>query len=899
MQTSISPGPSRGRRIDDWLRAGGILIASSERAARSIRGTYNRRRQAEGLTAWPTPAIHEYRSFLRQQWDRSFSDHRLVLSALQEEWLFGRIAESGQHAAAVLHGPRLRLAAMAREAHELLCNYAPELLPADKREVWPGDAEVFSQWLEQFDRRCQEEGWLSSSRLPLEMNGKLSGEEQRPPLLLAGFDRFTPTQAAFFGVWGQHEILTDAPEVAATHFYETPDAASELAACALWCRARLEDDPSSRLLVISQDADLRRGEIERAFARHLDSASSTVPPLEFALGVPLAHTPLIRGGLLILRWITNKPLSENEVDWLLASNLTAESAAETAALQRQMKALRQRQLQRPEWTLESFINAQPGGTLLPESWTRRMLTAARRLQPLTQKHSALEWSELLPQSMKDLGWPGAHPMPSANFQVHDHWNKAIEATGTLGFDGQEISWGVFHSALARHLENSLFSPESQAARILISGPTQSAGLVADAIWFLGCEENTWPFSGQAHPFLPVFVQREAGMPHSSILSDAKLARTVTDRLLRSAGEVCFSMARLRAKAEANPSHMVLAIAGAPAPVPEEFVPASLPRPQTVSVEDRSNVPYTGTKAEGGAGTLTLQSQCAFRAFASARLGAQDWDPAEVGLNPRQRGNLVHDVLHSVWGGPAKNGLQSSNELQALLAAGGREGLQAFVRQHVEKVMSGISASIRDRMSQRYLELEAVRLTTLVTEWMVYESSRASFTVAETEQKTPVTVAGLALDLRLDRRDALGDGTSVVIDYKTGEADPRRWATERPEDVQLPLYAVFGAPQSPMKDPGGLVFGKVKVGEAEFSGRVRDCNVFLPSAGPRHAMVKNPLTDQQLLEWRAVIEKLASDFLAGRADVDPRDYPDTCEHCTLSGLCRVSEDRAGDVLLAGQ
>ena len=37
--------------------------------------------------------------------------------------------------------------------------------------------------------------------------------------------------------------------------------------------------------------------------------------------------------------------------------------------------------------------------------------------------------------------------------------------------------------------------------------------------------------------------------------------------------------------------------------------------------------------------------------------------------------------------------------------------------------------------------------------------------------------------------------------------------------------------------------------------------------------------------------MARDFLAGRADVDPRDYPDTCDRCGLQTLCRIQENRA--------
>jgi hypothetical protein len=58
-----------------------------------------------------------------------------------------------------------------------------------------------------------------------------------------------------------------------------------------------------------------------------------------------------------------------------------------------------------------------------------------------------------------------------------------------------------------------------------------------------------------------------------------------------------------------------------------------------------------------------------------------------------------------------------------------------------------------------------------------------------------------------------------------------------------------------------------------------------------ALVKNPLTAEQLEDWRDYIERMARDFLAGRADVDPREYPDTCDHCGLQTLCRIQEIRA--------
>jgi ATP-dependent helicase/DNAse subunit B len=57
------------------------------------------------------------------------------------------------------------------------------------------------------------------------------------------------------------------------------------------------------------------------------------------------------------------------------------------------------------------------------------------------------------------------------------------------------------------------------------------------------------------------------------------------------------------------------------------------------------------------------------------------------------------------------------------------------------------------------------------------------------------------------------------------------------------------------------------------------------------LVKKPLTDEQLLDWKEYIEKLVKAFISGHVEVDPRDYHDTCKHCGLQTLCRVREQES--------
>jgi hypothetical protein len=106
-------------------------------------------------------------------------------------------------------------------------------------------------------------------------------------------------------------------------------------------------------------------------------------------------------------------------------------------------------------------------------------------------------------------------------------------------------------------------------------------------------------------------------------------------------------------------------------------------------------------------------------------------------------------------------------------------------------------------------------------------------------------------------------------------------------VQLPLYAGFAL--DPKEELGGLVFAKVRAGDLEFDGRVGDAKAtLLASLSSSSKLVKKKFSAELLIDWRDHIEQLAKDFLAGRAEVNPREYPKTCERCGLQTLCRIQE-----------
>jgi ATP-dependent helicase/nuclease subunit B len=106
-------------------------------------------------------------------------------------------------------------------------------------------------------------------------------------------------------------------------------------------------------------------------------------------------------------------------------------------------------------------------------------------------------------------------------------------------------------------------------------------------------------------------------------------------------------------------------------------------------------------------------------------------------------------------------------------------------------------------------------------------------------------------------------------------------------VQLPLYAGFALDQD--HNLGGLTFARVQPGKLAFAGRIGDpqATIFAGLNGT-NSLMKSIFQAEQLIAWRDEIEKLAHEFLAGHAEVDPKDYSKTCERCGLQTLCRIGE-----------
>ena len=193
--------------------------------------------------------------------------------------------------------------------------------------------------------------------------------------------------------------------------------------------------------------------------------------------------------------------------------------------------------------------------------------------------------------------------------------------------------------------------------------------------------------------------------------------------------------------------------------------------------------------------------------------------------------------------------------------------------------------------------EAARLAATLHAWLTaVERARPPFEVVATEADATLALAGLELAFRIDRIDALADGGTAIIDYKSGRVPaPKQWFAPRPAGTQVGLYALARAAAEPGAPVRAVAYAQLTAGKVAVAGLAADADAWPALRVPG---VGRPLPvaswEDAWAHWRDRYGEIAAAFRAGHAAVAPRDAK-SCAHCDLKPLCRVRllEEPAGD------
>jgi ATP-dependent helicase/nuclease subunit B len=682
----------------------------------------------------------------------------------------------------------------------------------------------------------------------------------------------------------------------------------ELEAVARWAREKITTQPELTVGIVVPNLTSQRSRVERVFMREFEpqyifpDQAQHATGFNISAGQPLAQVPIISAGLDALACQSEK-LELHRLSALLRSpfvgstrelstralwDVALHDLGELELSFQQFKALisesiakiNNRSFQELSSEMEDLKNTESQSELteIKSDFYQRLgdFDLLRKQNKKVTRYPS-QWCSIFIEKLKTWGWPGDRQLDTLEFQQIQSWQETLEEFSGLDYLLGKIDHAKALEVLTLALQQTAFHAQTRSSPLQILGLLEAAGLPFDELWVLGLDDDTWPPTAKPNPLLPLSIQRELNLPQSSPEREYFFAHRLTQRLTQSSVNLYASSVTLKGDKQLSASPLIKNFQLF------DFVVEAVQQHEQrlfTSRQMETCLDYCGPRItdlesiRGGSQILKSQATCPFQAFARYRLHSSEIPVPGIGLSAMERGNLLHKVMEIIW-----RILREQSQLLAL----SDEKLLALIN----KASAHALTDIRQKRiaGHRFLQLETQRLATQVLQWLQLEKQRKPFKVLFNEGRKTVKLEKMPIHIRYDRVDELDDGSLFVLDYKTGETSIRDWTGTRPNEPQVPLYAIANA-----KRVAGAAFGQISTDKILFNGIAEDSEI-APGLIDPHELPKMDLPESWpdiLQHWETVLSRLAREFLAGSAAVDPKHPSTSCRYCELHALCRIRE-----------
>ncbi len=890
------------QQIDQEIEAGVTVITATRRLSREMVNRFDRRQQEQNRTAWQSADILPWDAWLRRTWinhKTQIKNPPLVLSEQQllinwQNIIAADIAQNESDSEPLWH---TRSSAMAGiQGLKLLREWRIE--PQAIAESTHRDHRCFSRWYNQFDQLCQSHHWIDQfqiSQLLCEVT------LDSPRILLAGFDRLLPQQTALIESMQQQGIqVSHAPKQTrpcdSVRAFQFQTEKEHWLGAADWARSHLEKEPTAKLAIVVSNPGKSRELIDQCLKQilcpeHIRSPEKNITlPFHISLGKPLSSYPPVKAAMFALNALCRRKQSPEDLCRLVRSSYIGGAKTERMARAQLELWIRQTQPQDTNYqAVLKFVNERGD---LHEDSTLLLLSGLlnsvdKYLAKANNQDLFANQAAAFAEILSLLGWPGEHSPDTADYQAIEAFRVQLRSLSELDLTQSKVNLAEALSTLQHRLDQQVFQIEGNDAPVQVMGVLETSGMSFDHIWFGSLTATDWPNGTRPNPFIPIGLQRQAGVEQASVEQNLAYAAVQQNRIENSCQTLHLGFHQMDGEVVLEPSPLLMqhhdniqAVHNTPLPVANVINES---RPDLETVADNVGVAVEETATiRGGTALIQMQAVCPRGAYASYRLGAQTVEQNEPGLDAAERGSVVHKALELMW-----ETLQTSERLKktdenALLSLMEKCAQTASNRYRVQS-----------NCGDRFFERLHRWLVATLEEWFRLEKQRsAPFCVLSVEEKTRLVLSDLPLDFKIDRIDQLDSGELILIDYKTGSQNfIKAWAEERISAPQLPLYALSQHNQGHVVH--AVMFAQVRLGDCAYLGLAAETGFGLPEAKQIKVKPLEQVKDfneqfedwnQCLTHWRYALENIAEEFMFGDARVAPGN-DSVCVNCPTPAICR--------------
>lgn len=441
------------------------------------------------------------------------------------------------------------------------------------------------------------------------------------------FEEYTPQQKALhdkltaLGCRVLHTPLN--VTIASTRLYKAKNASDEYEEMILWIKERLADSASVGVVVPSLETEGTT--LQRLLQRRLPEIVFSI-----SLGQPLSDYPLIGHALNWLK-LDGYSLGNHQARLLLHSPYLYKANEEFLKRAQMMQNSLSLQEEVINWGY--FLNELRGSA-------PQLHKALSSISAYPETASPSEWASHFRTRLNTLGFPGDLSLNSEDYQCFQKLLNLFSEFKQLQLLTCKMTMVEAIDALTGIASNTIFQPKAEKSNLQIMGMLEATGIRFDALWVTGMTDVCLPKKIKPSPFIPLEYQRAyISSEHALFLAEKQF-----ESFLQNAPEIIFSYAAIEEDKPQLPSPLLKHM-------PERTALAIKDIRSGITlekIEETYQIPQNKESIKGSTGLLAKQSKCPFQAFAAHRLHAQQGNPAFDGLNPLERGQLVHKALECFW-----------------------------------------------------------------------------------------------------------------------------------------------------------------------------------------------------------------------------------------------------------
>lgn len=899
-----------------------ILVVPTGSLATHLNETLAAQKIQREQQVWEAPNILSWAEWLRLLWQYNrteFGSIHSVIGTQQSKLMWTQVIEKSKYASnelallnvqqtvrACMRSDRL-LADWRCDEVALRADHVPDI---DQFLLWRDD---YHNALEQ--RRIIDEPRLQTALIELLNNGRLQLKVKR--FVWYAYDLLSAAQKRFNALieaTGVELIFGGPkPEPDNVHYVRFENDKQELEAVFADVRRRLGEQPEQKIHVVVPDLQHRYSQVQEIARQTFYPNSSLVETqnnssvYRLSLGRAMQESPAIEVALCVLSSLKSS-LSISDVGFLLRSvflGVIQRNKDDFWAFEHWLKAQRLRSVsldRLPALLAEYEQFQQQNDVGLPTETASSLRDFIEKISAFrvnlndtlkAQKENSgysvrgfSEWAQTFAEWLALWQWQTNSvnaELSSVAHQLRKRWDGVLEEFASLGTVQRNVGLSNAINSFQQLVRDTVFMPKSVASPVVVSGLLEALGRETDVCFLTGMTED-FPAANKGDAFIPNHHLLNTGYPDASPQTSVDQAKKVMQSLLASSKftQISFALGSAVNQDEhkqASPlfsSHLSGAELNlAPSKTPRDD--QEHPQLKLEAYQDTQGPAWSSPNtARGGASIFKNQSLCAFKAFVTHQLRFEVEQELEFGLDHLDRGNLTHRMLELVW-----QRFPNQSALKELSDAQQTELLSSTF----DQLLSECGDALNDD-KLRLFAFEKTRVIELAKEWLEIERKRPTdFSVVEIESKYRGEWAGIKFDYIIDRVDVTEAGQSVIVDYKTGMVSKNDWQGERPFEPQLPLYALVRDELKSTK-VAGIAYGQVRRGDSKYV-ELAQANIFRADT-KRTADVAQQWAESRE-QWPDVFTRLAKEFLAGEAAVNPIDSK-ACQYCELSAVCRIEELR---------